>query len=506
METELKLRLAPKDASRLLESAALHAYAAAAPAATERLKTIYFDSPDRRLWQRGAALRMRRSHRRWLQSLKDGGEEVAGLHSRREIEHVVPAPSPSPELLPADLLASLRGGEAALAPVFATEVRRTTLTLSLGDGRIIELALDRGAIRTGEAREPICEAELEVKAGPPISAYLFALELHRSVPFALEHRSKAERGYALVDRRRPEVRTAQPIALEPDMPARLALAAAAAEGLRHLGANEAVAREGEDIEGVHQMRVGLRRLKVVLSLAAKMHPEPALDAMRTELGWLGDVLGKARDLDVFIDETLGPLGRRAGDDADIARLRKRAEKARRAAYVELRTALDSPRYTDLQLRLGAWIAALASPTNAGDDTPLGEVAVTLIAKRHKRLKKFGKRHGWQTKANLHALRLHAKKLRYTAGFFAPLYPHRKAKRFLKELAALQEMLGLAHDGEVAQGLLALLGTRAAADAAPKPGWRRADALVEGWHLARGADLTTRIEAAWRGFDSAKPFW
>jgi hypothetical protein len=41
---------------------------------------------------------------------------------------------------------------------------------------------------------------------------------------------------------------------------------------------------------------------------------------------------------------------------------------------------------------------------------------------------------------------------------------------------------------------------------PRPAWRRADALIEGWHLARGADLTTRIEAAWRGFDSAKPFW
>jgi CHAD domain-containing protein len=302
------------------------------------------------------------------------------------------------------------------------------------------------------------------------------------------------------------VRLAQPVALKAGMPANRALAAAAAEGLRHMGANEAVAREGIDIEGVHQMRVGLRRLKVALSLAAKVHPDPSLEGIRSELGWIGDVLGKARDIDVFIDETLGPLGKRSPGDRDIARLQKRAEKARKTAYAELRAALDTPRYTDLQLGIGAWIASLAAPKDGQDDAPLGEIAVKLVNKRYKQIKKFGKRHGWKTKANLHELRLHAKKLRYAAGFFAPLYPAKKSKRFLKQLAGLQDVLGLAHDGEVAHGVLALLGTREAAEASPKPAWRRADALIEGWHLARGADLTKRIETAWRGFDSAKPFW
>ncbi len=63
------------------------------------------------------------------------------------------------------------------------------------------------------------------------------------------------------------VRWARPIVLARSMSVSVALATAADEGLKQLGANEAAARLGADIEGVHQMRVGLRRLKVVLSLA-----------------------------------------------------------------------------------------------------------------------------------------------------------------------------------------------------------------------------------------------
>lgn len=507
VETELKLRLSPKVAARLLDNAVVRAYAASAAPLTERIKTIYFDSPERTLWRNGTALRLRRSQRRWRQSVKDAGREIAGLHSHREIEHDVPAGAPAPELLPAEVRRLLEGVGGSLSPVFATDIRRTTLGLRLGEGREIELVLDRGSIRSADRREPICEAELELKAGPPGAVYALALALHKALPFALEHRTKAERGYALVDGTPPAVRGAQPIALAADMPAHRALGAAAAEGLHQLGANEMVARRGADIEGVHQMRVGLRRLKVVLALADKVRPVAERATLKKELDWIGDVLGRARDLDVFIDETLTPLAARAPGGADLERLRRRADKARREAYAALCEALDSPRYVDALLRLGAWIAGLESPEPDDLGYPsLGEIATALLDKRYKRLRKFARQHGWQNKPELHALRLHAKKLRYTAAFFAPLYPRKHTRTFLAAVSELQDVLGLAHDSEVARQVLAQLGTRPAPESAPGGAWRRADALVEGWHLARGAEVARRIEPALRALEEAKRFW
>jgi len=302
----------------------------------------------------------------------------------------------------------------------------------------------------------------------------------------------------------PAVRMAQPLALEAEMSMARTLAAAAGEGLKQFEANEPVARLGDDIEGLHQMRVGLRRLKVAFALAKELGPDREREALRDELEWLGDVLGKARDLDVFIAETLDPLGTRHVRDAALARLRRRARLARKKAYAELRTALDSSRYAEASLRLDAWIKALDSRDEAAP--ALGEMAGAILDKRFRQLRKFAKRHGWQTKADLHAFRLKAKKLRYSAAFFAPLSPHRRAKMFLACVAELQDALGLAHDREVARGILVALGTRPVVDAPPRAAWRRADALVDDWHAARRHELDTRIEAAWRTLKDSTPFW
>jgi inorganic triphosphatase YgiF len=51
-----------------------------------------------------------------------------------------------------------------LHPVFETRVRRTTYPLTLG-GSEIEVTLDRGEIGTGDRSKPLCEIEIESKAG-----------------------------------------------------------------------------------------------------------------------------------------------------------------------------------------------------------------------------------------------------------------------------------------------------------------------------------------------------
>ena len=79
----------------------------------------------------------------------------------------------------------------------------------------------------------------------------------------------------------------------------------------HWLANVAAAIDGRDPEGIHQTRVGLRRLRSALSLFKKQIPPGQRSALNTEAKWLFGELGPVRDLDVFI----GSLGENPFPDA-----------------------------------------------------------------------------------------------------------------------------------------------------------------------------------------------
>jgi len=100
---------------------------------------------------------------------------------------------------------------------------------------------------------------------------------------------------------------------------------------------------------------------------------------------------------------------------------------------------------------------------------------------------------------LHAIRLRAKRMRYVAEVFAPLYPGKATRRFMRRLATLQNRLGRLNDAAVANALLADLGANAG---------RRAHAagLVRGFLAARSGDARGRIARAWQRFHRLEPFW
>ncbi len=117
--------------------------------------------------------------------------------------------------------------------------------------------------------------------------------------------------------------------------------------------SEAAALAG-DPEGIHQMRVALRRLRAILSAFGMLIPKPRRAALDAELRWLTKALGDARNLDVFAEDLIGPARKAKLDGAALDRLGKAAERQRRAAYATARRAIRSPRYTALLLRLMRW--------------------------------------------------------------------------------------------------------------------------------------------------------
>lgn len=510
-EIELKLAALPKDARRLTAAPLLQELAVE-PWRVQRLRTTYFDTADYALWQRGLALRVRHVGRKRIQTLKIPQDAGDALQTCREHEARIRADIPDPAVLPMDdTVAALRaeGAFDRLEPLFTTVMRRRSRLVRLEDAEI-EIAVDVGTLTAGERSAPICEVELEIKSGPAIRLYDLALALLDVAPFRLEARSKAARGFALVRAEPPPVPArAKSAHLKPGMDAGAALAALARNCVDQLRANEAVLLVGGDPEGVHQMRVALRRLRALLATFKSVLAEEPYNFLRGELRWLQHALGPAREWDVFLDDTIDRLVQRLPGEPGLPELREHARGARDAAYAAARGAVSSARYTALLLRLERWMAdggwaTAAGDGNVGADTPVDVLADRVLARYDRRLRRVGKKHAELSLNDLHDVRIRAKKLRYAVEFFRDLYAKRMPKRYARALAEIQDALGGITDTIGAERLLDALDAQAGRGDGPPAG--RAAAIVTGWEAARAEIGLARFPDVWRTYRKSKPFW
>lgn len=223
----------------------------------------------------------------------------------------------------------------------------------------------------------------------------------------------------------------------------------------------------QDAECLHQMRVGLRRLRAALDLFKSKVRLPA--ALRHDLDWLSALLGKARDWDVLMAQTLERVG---GGDWHAGRqtLRDSAGPHAAAAHKALRRALRSRRYKRLVVALSGWILGREwrrprDGVQAGNlERPVRKGMRPLLDKAQRRLQKRLNNADPGAVTDLHQVRIAAKKLRYAAEFFQPLLPAQPLKQQLRLLAALQDGLGRLNDLATADALLAQLARDAEAPA------------------------------------------
>jgi CHAD domain-containing protein len=205
---------------------------------------------------------------------------------------------------------------------------------------------------------------------------------------------------------------------------------------------------------------------------------------------------------VFCTETAASLRAGFAPDSAVEKLLAAAERRRTAARAALRAFLAGPGYRKLGIRLAglglpeSWEEAAAGPI-AGEALP-GFAAETLDRRRRK-LVEAGEEIGHLEPATLHRIRLRGKRMRYAAELFAPLWPGKGRRRFIRRLAALQASLGALNDGAVATALRAELAGGGAERAF-------AVGVVRGFVAGRGAAQREEITAAWRRFRRAEPFW
>jgi inorganic triphosphatase YgiF len=263
VETELKLELPSSEVTRLTRLASLRR---AKAVRTAQQVSIYFDTNKFALRENGVTFRVRRIGRRYIQTIKAPNN---GLLDRNEWETELKGEKPDFSAVRHTALGPLltKKRRRQLHPVFETRVRRTTYPLTLG-GSEIEVTLDRGEIGTGDRSKPLCEIEIESKAGDRAALFRLAGTIARATSAELTIKSKAQRGYELLKGNDTSAAKAEPVVLTPDTATRDAFRVIAASCVKQVIVNKPALLAGP--EGLHQMRVGLRRLRAAISLFASI--------------------------------------------------------------------------------------------------------------------------------------------------------------------------------------------------------------------------------------------
>ena len=543
-EQELKLHV-PKEAHAGVEKDLLRGRVTRL-----RLQAFYFDTPDRDLVRAKIALRLRREGEQWVQTLKMPGENSL---SRIEINHDRPSPDLDLSVYAAEPFAAVIAKHAqALSICYETDVQRI-FRQTRTDLGLVEIALDTGLLRAGSIELPISEIEFELKRGELGAIFALGKKWQQAHGLILDVRSKSERGDRLallnaelraIEAQKPEhqesarrhaiaqfwaARTAEGIVLQSKTQGHAALVAVTTECLDQIIRNAAVLAEVDTsgiyqaggAEHVHQLRVGIRRLRSAWSFFNGIAELPD-ESLRAEIKLHFAKLGGTRDDDV-LKETLLPVLSAAGQpplvlDDGLAPPDTENVVLDRGFQ---RWLLDMLAWTVLPVvpvapeqsapaksieQVAAQVAAQVAPPVAAEvvaatsiklqkPLTLKDALVKKLKKWHRLLLQDGLQFDQLDIELRHELRKRGKKLRYALQFTESLLPTARLKAYRKQLATVQDVLGEMNDLAVARDRF--IGLR---DTQPSA-W-----FACGWITSRLDALAQDACAAFKQLSRTETFW
>jgi triphosphatase len=375
--------------------------------------------------------------------------------------------------------------------IFTAHIERTAWRIRLAQGTQLECVLERGYLIANGRKMPVCDIELRLLSGEPAQLFDFALALADDVALQLGSLTQSERGYALFAAQQLDAVKANLPLLSKRMRIEQAFQTLAINCLTQIQANIAgvtarsEAQSRYQVESVHQMRVGLRRLRTLLGLFKDYCAPPA--DLQQELDWLGTQLGPARDWDVLATSTLPQVaaafkdqredkdqnqnqGKDEDEDRDrFARLKLAVAAQAHQQHAVAARAVHARRFTQLMLRWMAWVVCrrwrdtLSRRARARLMAPISGLANAMLRQQQRLLHRRGK--AWSNKsaamastaAARHRVRIAAKKMRYACEFFQMMYANGaiapQLAQYVAALSRLQDQLGALNDAAIAGRLL-----------------------------------------------------
>lgn len=463
----------------------------AQPGAIVALDARYYDTSDLRLARTGTTLRYRSGDGRPGWTLKLPRTRHTSSLSRTEIDFDHP-PDRVPDAA-VDLVTALTRGR-RLEPVCDMSTVRRPIEIRDSTGRLVGVVVDDTVSATSAGRNVavFCEIEVEVHENSRRARRLLDAAVSRLAAAGAkpgEPTPKLIRVLGPLAAKPPDVSVAS-LDRNPGLPdvIRHALATSALSIVRH----DPGVRMGGIPEEVHQLRVGTRRLRSDLRSFAPLLDDTAVAAIRREIGWLGDVVGAVRDLDVLAERLSSGIESLGGDDHPAgAVLLDALHGQRSAARDALLGAMRSPRYLEI---LDTLVEVSSAPplrlglTLSGAD--LSRQAKRIVRRSVRDLAAAVERLGDEPgDSPLHRVRILTKRARYAAEAVTPLAESRLGQLSVA-LSQLQGFLGDYNDTVIAETWL-----RAAAERHPDAGV--AAGLLIAVERRKRAKLRRRWPVVWR---------
>ena len=255
-------------------------------------------------------------------------------------------------------------------------------------------------------------------------------------------------------------------------------------------------------EGLHQVRVGLRRLRSALTAFKKYIPETQRAWLNAEAKWLLSQLGPARDLDVFIQDLAEPFAERVSENAELAQLMRVARAAQTRAHQAAARTLQGARAMRFDGRLEAWLTG-HEWRNSSDEKVRDSRSVSaadfsrrLLNRRLRNLRADYNDIEALTVDERHEMRIAVKKTRYGAEFFQALLPVKRAQRFSGVLTDLQDNLGHLNDIDVAKRTIDML-VNDASSGTERRQIAAGGSSISAWHKNAAAEAAPKTAKLWR---------
>ena len=449
LEREVKLGAGP--AFHLPDLAGVIDGVAVAPSETVRMETVYYDTPDLRLARWGVSLR-RRAGEGWTLKLASPPSAPGKPGAVLERDELTFQGGPKPPEAALEIVRAYVRRSALVPVARLSTVRKRVRLVDPSGTRVAEVVDDEVSVRDGR-RVAARFREIEVEASGEGSSDGVITPLVTKLRVA---------GAGAPDPTPKHIRALGPRAIEPPevspeplLPAPTArdvIKYALSDSIAALLHHDPFVRTSRDPEAVHQARVATRELRSNLRTFGPLLDVEWTEPLRSELGWIATSLGAVRDREVLLDRLRDRAkSLPANDNRSSSALLHILENDIDGLRKNLKTDLDSQRYVDLLERL---VDAAHSPATLPEaDQPASSLLPALATTPWRRLRSAVRQlHVTPTDAELHRIRILAKRARYAAEAVAPVAGPDSAA-FAKAAAKLQTILGEHQDSVTAQAWL-----------------------------------------------------
>ena len=244
----------------------------------------------------------------------------------------------------------------------------------------------------------------------------------------------------------------------------------------------ALAAHGD--EALHDLRIAIRRMRVVLRAFQEALVSTSGERIERDLQQMNRILGIARDLDVWIGffstESVSRqfTGHRLWKGFVAHQL-----ELRRLQQATVRRQLHGARFNALRIRISRFLRIeIHRAASAVPETPVTGLARQVLRKSLRRAMELGHLRRSRSPEKLHRLRIALRRVRYLAGFFGPALG-RPVRKLARRAHSLERVLGEMRDADLALARIVQEG--------PTP----PRLLVRQLERLRQADSAT-LESAW----------